>query len=237
MKLTKRDTLLLLVVALVAGVGGIYWLYVKPAKEDLDAKRAEVARVETENDGLRDTLARLAADSRSLTGTAAQRLRYAKAVPDSAQVPGAIYQIQRLADRSGVRFDSITTQDATDVGGFVTRTFQIKVTGRFFDVDDFLYRLHRQVTVDAKGRARIGGRLFAVKKLDITAAEGSGGTATGGGSGGTQLKGKDEITATLDIVAFSTARPGAAPAAGGVPGGIVSPNIGQASAVATGGTP
>lgn len=229
MKLSKRDSILLVVIALVAGVGGFYWFYVKPAKKDLDAKQEQVAQVQSQNDGLRDTIARLEKDSKSLAGSAAQRLKLSKAVPDSAQVPGAIYQIQRLADRSNVDFDSISTQNVTDLGGFAGRGFQIKVTGKFFDVDDFLYRLHRQVAVDPKGNAAVSGRLFAVTKVEI----GAGDKVTGKtDTTGTQLKKNDSVTATLDVVAFSTSRSGATTDATAA-SGFVSPNVGDAT---TGGT-
>jgi Tfp pilus assembly protein PilO len=231
MKLSKRDTLLLLVVALVVGVGGFYWFYVKPAKKDLDAKQAQVAQVQTQNDDLRDTIARLERDSKSLAGSAAARLRYAKAVPDAAQVPGAIYQIQRLADRANVDFDALSTGAVTELGGFAGRAFQMKVTGKFFDVDDFLYRLHRQVTVDAKGRAQISGRLFAVTKVEIAAGQ----KVDGKADTTTTIKPGDAVTATLDVVVFSTSTAAATPSAGTSPA-IVSPHVGQASEAPNGGT-
>ena len=233
MKLSKRDQLLLAVIALLVGVGGFYWFYVKPAREDLGAKQDQLQEVLDQNAGLNDTLARLERDAKSLSGQASERLRYAKAVPDSAQVPGAVYQIQRLADRSNVEFSSISTQAVTELGGFAGRAFQLKVTGRFFDVDDFLYRLHRQVRVTPRGRAEISGRLFAVTKIDMALAN-QGQTPVNG----TQLKDSDEVVATIDVVAFSTAAAGAAPAPSTTgPTPIVSPNVGQASAVSTGGTP
>jgi hypothetical protein len=233
MKLSKRDQLLLVAIALLVGVGGFYWFYVKPARADLSAKQGDLQEVLGQNSDLKDTLARLERDTKSLSGQASERLRYAKAVPDSAQVPGAVYQIQRLADRSNVEFTSISTQAITELGGFAGRSFQLKVTGRFFDVDDFLYRLHRQVSVDARGHADISGRLFAVTRIEIALAN-QGQALTNG----TQLKDSDEVIATVDVVAFSTASAGAAPAPSGTGAPpIVSPNVGQASAVSTGGTP
>jgi hypothetical protein len=237
MKLSKRDSVLLLLIALVAGLGGLYWFYVKPARAELESVRTEVEEVERRNADLRDTLRRLVADARRLSGQTAAELRLAKAVPDSAQVPGAIVQIERLADRSNVRFTALQTQTVTELGGFAGRAFQLKVTGRFFDVDDFLYRLHRQVILDAKGRPRIGGRLFAVTKLELAAVD-----AAAGAAAGTQLTGKDDVEATIDLVAFS-ASTSAAPsaAAGSSAPQTVSPDIGQAASVpaatSTGGTP
>lgn len=233
MKLSKKDQLLLTVIAAIVGVGGFYWFYVKPARADLGTRQAQLTSVQDQNADLTDTLTRLERDTKTLSGQAGERLRYAKAVPDSAQVPAAIYQIQRLADRANVDFGAISTQAVTELGGFAGRSFQIKVSGRFFDVDDFLYRLHRQVNVDARGRADISGRLFAVTKIDMTVADGGSTPAAG-----TQLKDDDDVTATIDIVAFSTAPAGTVPAApAGTAAPIVSPNVGQASAVATGGKP
>jgi Type II secretion system (T2SS), protein M len=234
MKLSKKDQFLLTVIAAIVGVGGFYWFYVKPARADLGTQQTKLTAAETANADLADTLSRLERDMKTLSGQSGERLRYSKAVPDSAQVPAAIYQIQRIADRADVEFSSISTQAVTELGGFAGRSFQIKVAGRFFDVDDFLYRLHRQVNVDARGRADISGRLFAVTKVDM-ALKGQGGQA---GVTGAELKASDDVTATVDIVAFSTAAAGAAPASaatGATP--FVSPNVGQASAVATGGTP
>lgn len=234
MKLSKKDQLLLTIIAAVVGIGGFYWFYVKPAGADLSAGKERLTAAQDENAGLTDTLTRLQRDMKSLSGQSGERLRYSKAVPDSAQVPAAVYQIQRLADRADVDFSAITTQAVTELGGFAGRSFQIKVSGRFFDVDDFLYRLHRQVNVDARGRADISGRLFAVTKVDMVLQ----GEGTQAGVTGAELKAGDNVIATIDVVAFSTATAGAAPAStatGSTP--IVSPNVGQASAAATGGTP
>jgi hypothetical protein len=233
MKLSKKDQLLLTIIAAIVGIGGFYWFYVKPASADLSASKEKLTAAQDANSGLADTLTRIERDMKSLSGQSGERLRYSKAVPDSAQVPAAIYQIQRLADRADVDFSSITTQTVTELGGFAGRSFQIKVSGRFFDVDDFLYRLHRQVNVDARGRADISGRLFAVTKVDM-ALEGQGSQT---GVTGAELKAGDVVNATVDVVAFSTAAAGAAPAStstGSTP--FVSPHVGQASA-ATGGTP
>lgn len=228
MKLSKKDQLLLTVIAAIVGVGGFYWFYVKPARADLGTKTTELRTAEDANSGLRDTLARLERDTKSLSGQTGERLRYAKAVPDSAQVPEAVYQIQRIADRADVEFGAISTQGVIELGGFAGRSFQIKVSGRFFDVDDFLYRLHRQVTVNARGRADISGRLFAVTKVDMALA---GAEAGGAGVTGAQLQASNDVLATVDIVAFSTgstgvSSPSAAP-----------PTASPAPTAATGGTP
>src|SRR5262245_28311033 len=161
MKISKRDAILLAIVGTIAVLGGFWWFYVKPAKSDLQAVQSEVTRVNDDNAALSDTLARLAQDRVALAPQTAEEIRLAKAVPDSAQVPAALVQIQRLADRANVEFTSIQAGQISDLSGFTGRQFLIEVGGRFFDVDDFLYRLHNMVSVDGRGRATIRGRLFA----------------------------------------------------------------------------
>jgi hypothetical protein len=99
------------------------------------------------------------------------------------------------------------------------------VTGRFFDVDDFLYRLHRQVAVDEKDRPVVGGRLFATTSVDLTLDQ-DGGTNGAGGA----PKGDDQVLGTVTVVAFSSVPGGAAA------GTSVAPTT-AVSAPATAGTP
>src|SRR5215213_9151589 len=109
-------------------------------------------------------------------GPAASRWAAQTAAPSAAWIsgqrgdgpPGAVVQLQRLADRANVELTSIKTNTYSDYGSIRGTEFEIRVTGRFFDVDDFLYRLHRQVAVNEKDRPVVGGRLFATTSVDLT---------------------------------------------------------------------
>lgn len=206
MKVSKRDLTLLAVLGAIAVLGGFWWFAVKPAKADLSAQRDQLAQVQSETGGLRDTLSRLSISTTSATKLSAQRLRLAKALPDATETPGVLVQLQRLADRANVELTSIKTNSFTDYGSIRGTEFEVRVTGRFFDADDFLYRLHRQVAVDEKDRPMVDGRLFATTSVDLTLDQ-SQTTATG------PLKDDDVVVATLKIVAFSNVPAGAATAA------------------------
>ena len=106
----------------------------------------------------------------------AERLRLSKALPEGTEAPGVVVQLQRLADRANVELTSIKTNSFSDYGSIRGTEFEVRVTGRFFDVDDFLYRLHRQVAVDEKDRPIVGGRLFATTSVDLTLDQGTAGT-------------------------------------------------------------
>lgn len=210
MKVSKRDLILLCVLGAIAVLGGFYWFAVKPAKADLSAQREQLEQVRSETGGLRDTLSRLSVSNVSAGTLAAERLRLSKALPESTETPGIVVQLQRLADRSNVTLTSIKTNSFSDYGSIRGTEFEVRVTGRFFDADDFLYRLHRQVAVDGKDRPIVGGRLFATTSVDLTLDQSDAGTSG-------PVQDDDEVVATIRIVAFSS-----------VPGGTAS-----ASAAAT----
>jgi len=73
------------------------------------------------------------------------------------------YVAMGRSERETARLDP----DATGAGGGlepagITGTpLQVSVTGRFLDVQDFMYTLHRKVAVDpVKGKVRVGGRAW-----------------------------------------------------------------------------
>ena len=209
MKVSKRDLILLAVLGAVAIVGGFYWFAVKPAKADLSAQRTQLSQVQSETGDLRDTLSRLQAGTTSAAKLSSDRLRLSKALPENVETPGIVVQLQRLADRANVELTSIKTNSFSDYGAIRGTEFEVRVTGRFFDTDDFLYRLHRQVAVDSKDRPIVGGRLFATTSVDLTLDQSDAGT-TG------PLKDDDIVVATIRVVAFSSVPGGSASAAASV---------------------
>ena len=215
MKVSKRDLILLAVIGAVVVVGGFWWFAVKPAKADLSAQKDALAQIESERGELQDTLSRLSVSTKSESKLSAERLRLAKALPDGTQTPGVVVQLQRLADRANVELTSIKTNAFSDFGSIRGTEFEVRVSGRFFDTDDFLYRLHRQVAVDEKDRPIVGGRLFATTSVDLTLDQ-SRSSTTG------PPKDDDRVVATLKVVAFSSVPGGAASAPGAIPTTAVS---------------
>ena len=241
MKMSKRDTILLAVIGVVAVLGGFWWFVVKPADADLAAQRDELTALESESSDLRDTLSRFSVSTRSETARTAERLRLAKALPENTEAAGVVVQLQRLADRANVELTSIKTNSFSDYGSIRGTDFEVRITGRFFDVDDFLYRLHRQVGLDEKDRPIVGGRLFATTSVDLNLVASDGGSGTSG---------TDNVVGTIRVVAFSSVPGGAAASPAAAPAAAISapattptatdPAAGPPQATATpsnGGTP
>ncbi len=231
MKVSKRDLILLAAIGAIAVIGGFWWFIVKPAKADLSAQRDQLAQVQSETGDLRDTLARLSSSTKSPNALTSERLRLAKALPEATETSGIMIQLQRLANRSNVELTSIKTNSFSDYGSIRGTEFEVRVSGRFFDTDDFLYRLHRQVTVDEKDRPIVGGRLFATTSVDLTLDQ-SEEAKTG------PLADNDLVVATVRILAFSSI-PGGTASASAAPATPVSTPSGdaaQATATPSGGT-
>jgi hypothetical protein len=229
MKMTKRDQILVAAVAAIAIIGGFYWFVVKPAKADLGTQRDTLSAVQTEANDLRDTIDRMAATEKGESKRTAERLRLSKALPETTEAPGVVVQLQRLADRANVELTAIKTNTYSDYGSIRGTEFEIRVTGRFFDVDDFLYRLHRQVAVNEKDRPIVGGRLFATTSVDLTlqqdgAANGAGGAPKGG----------DQVVGTIKVVAFSSVPGGAAAGTSVAPGTAVAAPAASTTTTTTG---
>jgi type IV pilus assembly protein PilO len=90
--------------------------------------------------------------------------RLAKAMPDRADMPDLVLELSQLARDTGIRFDSISPQNAIAMGSYQVLPISVTFNGNFYDMADFLYRLRSLVTVQA-GRLDATGRLFAVDTL------------------------------------------------------------------------
>ncbi|MCU0307345.1 MAG: type II secretion system protein GspM [Thermoleophilia bacterium] len=229
MKISKRDKLILAGLLLAVLLGGVWYFSIRPAGAEIAQRRDEIATTGQRVAELTDTLTRMQGEKGALAARAAESLRMAKAVPDSPQVPGALVQLERLAARSDVRLEEVSTSKTTPYGEVTGTQFQVRVSGDFFDVDDFLYRMHDLVGLDERVRPQVGGRLLALTGFELGLAPEDEAQA-GAASGAARRASEDRVQATLDIVAFSRTDPAAGGAAGATAPGMVNPNVGTAPA-------
>jgi Tfp pilus assembly protein PilO len=97
-------------------------------------------------------------------------------LPVSEGIPGLIIELSKTADASGVAVTSIARGTTTPGSPFGIQTLNLQVTGRYFDVEDFLYRLEEYVAF-RNASFRVTGRLLQVTQLSIAASAAS---STGG---------------------------------------------------------
>lgn len=221
MSLSSRDKILLVAVLVAAVLGGGWYFLIRPAQADVSAKQEQLATVESEVGQRRDELARLSEEPQSHTAKTVERLWLAKAVPAGHRTDAAVVELQRLADRSGVELAAVRTVSRVGYGPLEGTQYEVDAVGRFYNIDDFLYRVHGQVELDRGDSPDIDGRLFATLKVDM----GLESTLGSGASPGTQLAPNDVVRATITIVAFNEGT-GVAPAPDGTT--TVDPAVGDA---------
>jgi len=100
-RLARRDMVILGVVVVLALAAAMWWLLVAPARDDVRSRQGQLTAVTREVNAMRDTVDRLRAEEPGAARRTAERLRLAKACPPGAP-PGALVQLQELADRAGV---------------------------------------------------------------------------------------------------------------------------------------
>ena len=163
----------------------VFWfLLVSPKRAEASALKAEVAALE-----ITVANARIAATPRSNPDTApiavADIFRLAKAMPSVPDMPGILLELDRIAEETGVEFQSVAPATSVVVSDFQTVPITLAFDGNFYELSDFLFRLRTLVGVRA-GELRASGRLFAVESISFAESP----------------KGFPELGATLSIVAY-----------------------------------
>jgi len=128
-------------------------------------------------------------------------------LPMSEGIPSMIVELTKTTDVSGIDLGSITRGTTVLGTPFGVQTVNLSITGRFFDVEDFLYRLESYVAF-RNASFRVTGRLLQVTSLNLAAGAA---TTTGG---------TEPLTVTVTLNAYLWG--GTAPAANttAVAGGV-----------------
>jgi len=205
MRIAKgREVYIITAVVAVVLIVAWYFLLLSPTRAKLSDLDGQVQAQQTALVTARQEVARLESYKKTAPQSRAEIVRLGKMLPESEGIPSLIIELTGTADASGVDLDSIArgaTQPGTPFG---LQSVTLQVTGRFFDVEDFLYRLESYVAF-RNASFRVTGRLLEVKSLTIAGATT---TATSSSS--------PPLTVSAELNAYLWAGPAAA-AAGGTP--------------------
>ncbi len=211
-KMTQRDRVLLLIVGGLVVLGGLFKFYLSPAKSDRDDAVQRVSELQDQVQTAQTQLTALQNQAKGKNAAGAKqevrlvdRLRLAKAYPDDRDIPATILQIEQIAKQAKVELGPATPDQGTDYAGVTGTAFTIDVTGRFFQVQDFMHRMNDQVSISPFGKLKIKGRLFAITQADLGPADGGADGSTAGASttGASTTGASDDIKANLTVVVFS----------------------------------
>jgi len=158
-------------VLLALAVGGalvytlaVWFLVVAPKRSEATRLTADIAAAE-----MRLAQAQVSANRPSRgASSVADVFRLAKAMPSSADQPGLVLELDRLARSSGVTLGSITPKvPEGEVEGATLILVTVVVDGSYREITRFLAGTRRLVTV-RRGQLRATGRLFTVQSVELS---------------------------------------------------------------------
>ena len=200
-----REVYIITAVVAVVLIVAWYFLLLSPTRTKLSDLDGQVQAQQAALATAKQEVVRLESYKKTAPQSRAEIVRLGKMLPESEGIPSLIIELTGTADVSGVDLNSITrgaTQPGTPFG---LQSVTLQVTGSFFDVEDFLYRLESYVAF-RNASFRVTGRLLEVKTLTI-----SGGAAAADGT-------TAPLTVSIELNAYLWAGPAAgAAAAGGAP--------------------
>jgi Tfp pilus assembly protein PilO len=206
---SARDRTVLIVVVVLAALGGAWMLVVSPKRQEASKLTAQVAEAKAQVAGAEEQLAHAHAAQAQYTTAYAAIVSLGKAVPPSQEVPSLIYQLTQASNQKKVDFSSITSgasgaagaaggagaTSAAATAGFSQMPFTFVFDGSFFDLEHLFQQLNRFTVRGASGGLQVSGRLLTMQSVKLAPASST--TQQAGGS-----KGPLELTGTISATAY-----------------------------------
>ncbi len=176
MRARGREVYIITAVVAVVLVVAWYFLLFSPKQRELSDLDQQVQSAQSELAIAKQEVVKLESYKKTAPQSRAEIVRLGKMLPSAEGVPGLIIELTKTAEASGVAVTSIARGTTTPGNPFGIQTLSLTVRGRYFDVEDFLYRLEEYVAF-RNASFRVTGRLLQVTTLQMapetTAAAGS----------------------------------------------------------------
>jgi type IV pilus assembly protein PilO len=196
-------------VYIIAGIVAIvlvvawYFLLFSPKQSEMSDLQDQIDTQQTTLATAQQEVVRLESYKKTAPQSRAEIVRLGKMLPQTEGIPSLIIELSRTADASGVDLTTITRGTTLPGSPYGVQAVTIQVVGRFFDVEDFVYRLENYVAF-RNASFRVTGRLLEIQNISMAP-----GSATDGST--------PPVSTTIALNAYLWGLPGApaAPAAGG----------------------
>jgi hypothetical protein len=233
--MTGRDRMVLIVVLVLAVLGGAWVMLVSPKRNEANKVVTQVTEARTQLAGAESQLANGRSAQAQYAKAYASIVSLGKAVPASQEVPSLIYQLSLASQQKKVDFTSIVSSSAAGGGpsaapaaatsaaaaaGFSQMPFTFVFEGDFFALEHIFHQLNGFTLRRASGGLQVSGRLLTIQSVKL--APRSSGTQAPGGSRGSQ-----ELAGTITATAYVL------PAGQGLTGGATPTSPGATTPVAS----
>lgn len=191
MRARGKEIYIITAVVAVVLIIAWYFLLFNPTRQELSDLDQQVESAQSALNVAEQEVVRLESYKKTAPQSRAEIVRLGKMLPVSEAVPGLIIELTNTAEASGVTVTGITRGTTATGTPFGIQTVTLAVSGRYFDVEDFLYRIEEYVAF-RNASFRVTGRLLQVTTLSL-----AGGTSTT-----TTTSGSPPLTVTIGINAY-----------------------------------
>ena len=127
------------------------FLGLKPQFNKLASTSVEHANELVKLEEAKMKLERLDAIRQEAAQIEAARIVLARRLPEEAELSSLVVELQKIANSSGLDFNNVEVDDIIKMPGYAEIPFTVQVTGTFYSLIDYLYRLEkmpREVVID-----------------------------------------------------------------------------------------
>lgn len=158
-------------VYIIVGVVGVavcllwYFFLYTPLQSKLQSKDDEYQAAQSQLTALQNQAHQYLEYKKTAPQAEAALIRMNKLITADGAQPGFIVELQKTAKQAGLFWGLLQPAVTTTTGaGFNVQTLSLGFDGRYFDVEDFLYRLENYVDY-RNDQFLVTGRMFAVTQL------------------------------------------------------------------------
>lgn len=166
MRARGREIYIITGVVILVLVVAWYFLLFSPKQRELDQLDQQVQSAQSELAIAQQEVVKLESYKKTAPQSRAEIVRLGKMLPAAEGMPGLIIELTNTAEASGVDITSIARGTTVPGTPFGVQTLTLQVGGRYFDVEDFLYRLEEYVAF-RNASFRVTGRLLQVTQLTL----------------------------------------------------------------------
>jgi Tfp pilus assembly protein PilO len=156
-----------------------YFLLFSPTRQELSDLDDQIAADEAALASAQQELALLQSYQKTAPQAQVDIVRLSRMLPEDEGIPSMMVDLTKTATLSGVKLTSISRGTTTAGTPFGIQTITLAVTGEFFDVQDFLYRMESYVRFQ-NTTFSVTGRLLQVTNVSLAGGSTTTGTTTTG---------------------------------------------------------
>ena len=149
---------------LIVAIAG-WMLVISPQRAKVAQLKSETAQTQKQ---ITDLTAATQAAKRLPKISYADLYQLVTAMPDQADMPDVLLELDELAQESGITFNSISPQPALVLASYEVIPIRVSFVGTYYELNDLLLRLRSLVSVRG-GHLDASGRLFAIDQLSFGA--------------------------------------------------------------------